>query len=93
MAVKHLDLRHGVDESESVVRLLSQWVPEEVELLEEGEVLQEFNKLLKVAQLVICCEQDLQKLVPLDAVDVCELVIRSVDLLDSEVCVNVIEIA
>jgi uncharacterized protein YheU (UPF0270 family) len=93
MAVEHFDLRHGVDESESVIRLLSQWVAKEVKLLQEGEVLQKFNELLEVAQLVISCEQDLQELVTLDAVDIRELVIRGVDFFDSEVRVNVIEIA
>ena len=48
MSIKNLNLRHVIDDTRSVVRLLSKRVAEQVKLLQEGKVLHELQKLVQV---------------------------------------------
>ena len=90
--VKDLDLRHGLDDFQAVVGLLSERVPEEVELLEEGKAGEELEENVQVAQLVVPNQQHLQEFKLADALDVVQLVVLAVDLFDSEVALNVVQV-
>lgn len=93
MSIKNLNLRHVIDDTRSVVRLLSKRVAEQVKLLQEGKVLHELQKLVQVPQLVVAAEQHCEELIFLNSVNVGESVVRCVDFLNSEVRFYVVQVS
>lgn len=55
--------------------------------------MEELNEFFQITQLVVGGKKHLKELVPLDAVDVRELVVGGIHFLHSEVGVDVIQIA
>jgi hypothetical protein len=62
VAVQDLDLGHGLDNLEAIVRLLGQRVAEKVELFEEGELREVLQEDVEVAKLVVADQKHLQEL-------------------------------
>lgn len=85
MSVEHLDLRHVVDDLQPVVRLFSQRVAEQIELLQERELPKKLQEVVEVSEPVVANQKDIQELELLDAGDVDQLVALAVDLLRAEV--------
>lgn len=92
MPVENFDLRHSLDDLEPIVGLLRQGVAKEVQLLQEGEPLQELEEDVQVAQLVVADEEHLEELKPADALYVRKLIVLAVEFFDSEIGRNVVEV-
>lgn len=92
VSVQSQDLRHQVDNLESVVWFLSQRVSKQVQLFEVLELGQLQQKLVQVSQPVVAQQQGLQKLVFLDARDVLNLVVLAAQLLDAEIGGQVVQV-
>lgn len=92
VSVEDLDLGHRMDESEAVVGLLGQWVAEKIKLFEESESLEELYELVKVSELIVADQKNLQKLILLNSLDVVESVFLGIHFLYSEVCVDVVQV-
>jgi len=90
VAIENLDLGERMDDFETIVWLLGKWVAEQIKLLQEGEALQEQQKVVKVSKLVISDEKRVQELKLADTFNASESVVLTVDLLNSEVGRNVV---
>ena len=92
MSVEYFELRKSYDHSEAIIRLLSDRVAKKIQLVEEREALEELKSFVKVLELVIRGEQDIEELEPADAFDIFEQIILAVDLFDAEVGFNPIKV-
>jgi len=91
VTVEDFDLRHGLDDLKTIVRLFSKWVSKQIELLQEGKPRQEFEEDVQVAQLVITDQQYLKEFESFDAFNIRKLVVLAVDFLDAEVTRNIVQ--
>ena len=79
MSINNLNLRHRSDNLHSIIRLLSQWIVKDVQLLKERKLLlQEVQELVKSSKLIVCKQKYAQKFEFRDACDVLKLIILTV---------------
>ena len=92
MSVQSFDLRHEINNFESVVRLLSQRVTEQIELLQILKLCELQQKLVKISQFVVSEQKHLQKFILFQAIDIFDKIILAVNLLAPEVGMDVIQV-
>ena len=92
MTIKDLNLWHRLDDLESVVRLLSERISKEVQLLKEGKLGQELQKYVKVTQLIVADQKDLQEFELANAFNILKLVVLTVELLHSDVWRDIVQV-
>lgn len=92
VSIQDLYLRHMVDNLEAVVGFLCEGVAEQVQLGEEGELLEKLHELVQVPQSVTLDQQCLQELELLYSLDLVQQVVLAVDMLDPEVLLESVQV-
>lgn len=90
MSVKDFDLWHSLDDLQTIVRLLCQWITEKVQLLQESKLLKELKENVEITKLVITDQEHLQEFKSSDSFNVRKLIVLAVDFLNSKVRRNII---
>jgi len=92
VTIENFDLGHGLDDFETVVGFLGKGVAEQIELLQESEAREELEEDVKVAQLVITDQKHLQEFESLYTFDISKLIVLAIQLFDTEIARNIIQV-